>query len=1614
MRLVDISVTLPPLPTPFVARDNVIATIETIFGGHFDTVIVQGPDGIGKSTLLTSYAHLNPERTLSLFVNQVRMSYELSSVINELGAQALAAVGKDPRVVDETLFDQSGLGALFHQLARRARRGSPVVFVVDGLEEIWRRDKVAAQEIVDLLPFGRQSFRFIFSGHVEDALSLARPAARAYPLTLFSYDESRAMLDGLDLSAAQVQAVHRACNGLPGQIAAVRRLVLSGHDTATIISRQLGDLGSTMEMEWSSATALPGYDSAVLATLAFDSRRHTSTTLAQAAASSADVVRAFVERVSFLAVTDDDRVDFLNDNFRRFAQSRLQHLKKVTLDRLVEMLFLVKDSREAVTTLPHLLTEARQHDTLIGLMEPAYIERVIGVTESLAPIADHTALAIRAAEDVGKDGELFRFALLRAILSDVQNSGDRVDEVSALVASGEWREAVGIARSAVLREHRLQLMAVALAAMIEKGTQPDESLLDELRQLCRASHSRALSDNLIGIAADVLFVAPDAAIELVERYAAETNTPGILDSVLAALSLRSLRGSRGSAIRDHLESVSQRISDQQIKNISRSATLLGSGMDVLWVLEKAETIQSASDRITFFRLWCELNNRKGDAVRIAQTAVDLAITTPEYSLSISVLRQLASTAPYSTDVALAKQLVGAIDAQLRGVTKSPALEYTRLQLLLARAEVMWDRAAAKSRVTELYFFITEIEDLAVRAEALARLFAKLGELEPGSHDDVKNELCAHVDQVLSQSADHVDTLLPIVTPIVATHAALALAMVGNANTEARRDECVSSVAEEIARSAPLEHVGDLICVALDRVTDPHTRVEALSRAAVSLAKRNGSGGAAKSLLARALQISSAEQRATTLADLLSAIGRDAGAADRSLVEQLKSALERIDSPTARIRVGFRVTRLLCRIDERAGKEVLRVTNEVRTAVSIPPSVTWPYLASLKLAVRAIRGLSQAGRDCEEEVATLVDAAALLPEVIHRLWLLQEVAFWLHEASRTDLRDRVFHPHISRALEEARSASDATLWKCLTLIAPVLYRKNVAVFHHELSRVPESVKEDCIASVIFTFIRGVPAGEPYQDAPGSYAELTYETCVEVLTLLDHTGDDHLIFWAMRAIVDATTSRDTRITAEQRSNLHKLFEKLIDHKLPSARFITHLGFKVACIAQSMRLEGARGIKWRQLAFEAKQINNIPDRAYTLLLVGSSMPPRESVLRDEIVADALAVAGTMAVATEKFECFVGLAREMATFDNRMAQRTLKSAMGVLMGLDLDADDDRYRRLLDVAYGVDPEFATLLASEMDSDSARRKARDERLDAAEVLRARRRLMTEDALGDGEEISVLAEASWGNLGALNSGAVAPRRSESLRPLLRTAATGPLTVSYPMFAWVLQNLVQRHSANREAALPLRGMVHAGLICAQLSRTVGRLTFLDRSRELQAAIAPAQQKTWIIQAGERRQAIARLRHWCRNEVAGYLKIVDQFFGPEDMDFIQLVAEELPGVSIPIQVLTSSRHLKALGAVYQESFLLNWQRLSDEAPPDVEIVIAGIPPDGRSPIHDRWWITRGAALDFGTSHNSLGVSQDSEVQPRDAEDAVVLESQADKYLNRIVRWVDAGRISYTVISL
>ena len=133
--LQDLCTTFPRRPDHEVVRDHLIETIERVFAGPVDLLVLEGDEGIGKTMLLSQFANRLPTRTISSFVTPTqRYGYNAGVIRQDFAAQLLSIV--DPLRMYSSEDARDGVLQSLIQRLKRRRRRETYYFLVDALTDI--------------------------------------------------------------------------------------------------------------------------------------------------------------------------------------------------------------------------------------------------------------------------------------------------------------------------------------------------------------------------------------------------------------------------------------------------------------------------------------------------------------------------------------------------------------------------------------------------------------------------------------------------------------------------------------------------------------------------------------------------------------------------------------------------------------------------------------------------------------------------------------------------------------------------------------------------------------------------------------------------------------------------------------------------------------------------------------------------------------------------------------------------------------------------------------------------------------------------------------------------------------------------------------------------------------------------------------------------------------------------------------------------------------------------------------------------------------------------------------------------------------------------------------
>jgi hypothetical protein len=798
----DICKSFPQMSGTQIPRDNYLQLLSAMLGGDLQVVIIEGSEGIGKTTLLSQFAKRNGHKCFSVFIRPTsRFAYDPTILFLDVCDQINWLLhGKELPV--QGVIDESTYRRLLLELQRRARqRKDNFYFVVDGLSDI-PRDGPQAQDIMGILPIGLPQFKFLISGTAEKVLGQLgnKIAHKSVPIPGFTLDETARFFSGIPMSSDTVHEFHKASKGVPSHLATIRRILESGTPPLSLLAQLPVTLPNLFDLEWKAVDTGNQLQMELLALLSHDRRKHTVASMSRLFETNVATIRELLTQLTFVKpLTDDcEQVEFVSESFRAFAANRVGSWKERIRVRLIDDLLKQPESEEALTFLPTYLEEAGRLADLVEFLSPEHFAGMIEASQSLTPVQQKAELGLTAALRLDRDGDMLRFGIERTVITELGAGGISRFEIAARMALGDYESSVALAQSSILKEDRLRLLAAIARFQREHGFTPEPELLEQVSQLFKEVRDSSRESTRLELASDLLYSKPDLAIQLAElgnERALKGREP---DWTLAQLSLIATvnKDVLQGGLSPTAEEIRQRIKDPEVLGISKTIPLLFGDSKPEQILKELDKLGNSVDQLFLLRHWAEHTKHPEGAGDLIEYALQLAIKTTEYTPVATDLRQLATPLPFVTDPTHLRSIVGIFDTQKSIIEKlGPTEEYVRLQLRLAHAETRYDPQAATLRLLDTYYYVQGIADLEVRTACTARLVAALPEVDPSAQlsdskdilDASAQELEQRLDELLASTADHYLASRHVISALAKNKPNLARGVAKSLNTEPRRD-----------------------------------------------------------------------------------------------------------------------------------------------------------------------------------------------------------------------------------------------------------------------------------------------------------------------------------------------------------------------------------------------------------------------------------------------------------------------------------------------------------------------------------------------------------------------------------------------------------------------------------------------------------------------------------------------------------------------------------------------------------------------------------------------------------------------------------------------------------
>lgn len=1648
--ITHIAETYPGLPNPLVERDFLIESIQDQLR-KIDIVFLNWDQGHGKTTILSQFVQKNAQRTICVFVGS-SWSYQPDAVRRDICNQISWIIeGKEieSEIITSDKYDLVSIqNRFFRKLNKHGRHGEPYYVVIDGIEDIPDRDRHVQNEIIQSLPLDAAGIKFVFSGTKEilpeDLQSKVKTESRPY--LRFADRDAEEYFGDLVEDVSQIKELSATCQGVPARLAAVRRILEKGNTAESILQLNVSEVESLFEVEWSSVQT--DNDRHILALIAFAAFEPDLQEVSQILDLPIDEVRKSLNRFSFVVSGNDEgRLKYVSNSFEMYVGQKLSGLEPNIRDLVIDYLIDDIESDRSVRQLPSLLSESGRHEKLLQIMSPAHFLRIINRGQSLGFINQVSDLVFKAADEKKDLGALARFSLHMSAVTELWGTHAKRSEVKALMALENAEGAMALVDTAVSSVERLHLLAIIARMHAEQGQRVDDELIERIRKLSEEVEPFDLEHRLEEIATDLIKIDPELALRIVERGGEAGSGEHSLDVAYMNLSFSNAiqsqnRNESSISSPGALNDIQSRIQDPGIREISSKMGLLLGDYSASKVIEEAESFDKTGDQLFFLRLWTRSHRRKDDASVVIEYALKQMTKNVKYAHNARLLRELAEPLPFVTSDDKRRKLIRAFDRQKQESILRE--ELVRLEILLARAEVQHDTEAAIDRLDTLYIALLDVEDLATQTEGWARLMSILPLVDPPTPNEeyllnttVKDLEYATKD-LLERSADHIDATRHVIHGLASNDPKKALELANKLNTEPRRDQATVEFVKAYLDNSLTEVDAGTLFRALNQVqlVSSHQSIVSLIfdrlsaeteyiQIAADLAQRFR--GKVASIIDAELRCRAAVQGyyITSKAQEQSVdVSQDETA--NAFLSEAKSSFDVVDDRTQKIEMAFRIVAQLATVDRKAALHFKEKGEILRSKIKLESSGSQSaFLAGLSLTIRSFRGLLPQKVDDEDDIRRILDLTDKLTSRGDKIKLLADLAFSLYRHERVASGRDIVRSRIRPLFNQISEEDQYLRFRLWAYAAPALYKEAPTQTLNELTNdIPAPFRDRALWNIAESILDKVMPTEPIDINPNRNSKVRAEEMYQLCNILRNIQSDHIAYHLLEQIVESILE-DTNSRTYDRSLRREIVDELnniSELSFPNPDYIEHEGYLILSKIDLIRIKNTYSSAtindWLELVNNARLINNRSDRVFVLSKLIEKCPfSKDSIRRRQIkvLEEAEEVIKELPSILDRIDLLESLASAAKKVDINRVRGYYKKAIRLLYersdAVGREKVSKIQRRIVSSAYRIDPEFASSLSTLADNDPAHQQ--ELRRNIKRLKRRESISMISDEHTEKPDIDY-PRICWDGLGSLNAGRITGGvRKDRAMDMLNKARHYPLKHSYPIQSFLVEGLVRAYEKTDEASTVIRPIFEANL---QNTHLIERLAVRSASKmDTVKDYATEKSKgrgTYEIKRGERTKALRLIRDWIEENVNDRLFIIDQFFGPREIEALSLVQAIVPDCKI--EVLTSEKHHRQEGVdSINKAYTKAWRERYDQKLPRVRIVAAGMKDYGlKSPIHDRWWLTDVNGLRIGTSFNGLGRNQTSEISVLDKSECSEKLEEATPHLE--CRAPDSLRMTYRVDDL
>jgi len=1635
---------IPQLPVSHVRRDTLQQMVTDLAARGTQLIYLDAPAGYGKTTLCSSLARSRDD-VLSIFISSAdRYSYQPSVITADLCHQLSWALDRE---IPETRSPADF--TLLTSLVHRARQASikqkrPFLILVDSPTEIPLSESSLLGQLRELLPLGRQGFTIIVTTAGTPSGGWGPPGAP--PVTLpvpgFTHSEIQEMFSQDGLAPDQMERIIAASQGKPHTLASIQRVLRSDAIFSLPDALAHSDLGrvdrALFDTEWGILGHTNTLALEILKLVAFAQHDVDLSFLSDYLNASQDSINAAITQVSFLNTSESGKTRLVSDTLRPQLQERLSTHRRDVVNSMADYMLQTRSDPEYAPSLLSYLTETERWPDISSYLTKEQIADWASAPATHGTLRRALRNGLTASFESASLPELIRFGVGVANIEDLATSPAWVDEVEALIALDKFGEALTLATSSPNREDRFQMLATIAAAKRSSGADVENSIATELDLLSKEVSYPSYEAVPKALVTSLFQYKPTFALSYIERMTGSTGSANSIDLAILDYHLEALTKKRTltpvPADGIEITALHTVAADPSIRTITAYLSAALQEYTYADLTRDLAGADSPAQQLFLLSQWIRTHADSSDAPTALTRSNELLLANAEYVPTATLLYDLSLALPNVTNAPdradLADRFLQYADS-LAGT--SPTLPYLQLLLSIWKAQYSCYPDLSVPLSQSIVQLATDALDIADQAQIASWFAAALDEVDitmyledcAAIHTSTFELLRSSTSRLLAVAANQEVFLPAIVSALAFSHPGFAIQLALSSNTEQRRIAALDSLLCAIS-SKPLteqsQRTLDNILLAISSDAD---RMSAILHILHHQSARPTELSAtfAETLLASLPANTTSVDRFQAYLSTFRILARTSDEGTESAQRHLDAAIDNLMAmpPTPRgAHMAYDACRSTAPTAPLAAGRLLLIAEDIRSRLNYH-SHEQVLAASLgiRLTIRAFRGLLHRDSWTPDDVTQLLSLIETIPDITLRSSLLADLAMAASINKQHELFHSIVNQHILPLVQTVQAHDAGQMRQLIPPVSQALFHFSESICTEYIDLLEPRLRDSVLHDLACSLAWGVAIGEPYFTPPSGECDIDYADCLKIVNIANRMEDDHLIYHLIELIASSATSSagKKRINEIQRIDLAKRLEALSEAKLPYDNGIRHTGYKLAALARAHRLSSTSvATSINEIAKGAADVPNESDSILVGAILAATLYGREQGRAHQLFKEQRVRAEHLPIARERSNLLTQLASLALPHDKSEARQCLVAAHETILTRRGDDLTDVSRRVMDLAYQCEPEFATSLSTLADKDLARSRNVIEMTTRLQHRRAESSLTKLRSNSNRNvhniEPSILCESAWDALAKLNSGWADPTPPESIVEALKQVSTVPLSSSYPAYCWAIENVNRRRDRSKKTDTLSRELFAALTEMSEVtvSFSSGAILSSDKIRAQQDQLG----RSRVFSEGQRDEAIAFLTKLLGTLPDHYLLISEPYFELADLELLRIV--QICNPDCHVQIATGVRSLrKVTPSSYREEVMHYWrQHFTFSDPPVTDFYFLASDATKNSPIHDRWWVTDQGGIRLGTSFNALGSGRSTEISELSPEEASQRKFEIQRYLNRTERTFHGSRISTQMFSI